>query len=47
MQSPRAPKRTRKARHPHHARRDPYLFDEIAFTRSEIERARADTAAAA
>lgn len=47
MQSPRAPKRNRKTYHPRRTRLDPYMFDEIAFTRSDIERARADTASAA
>jgi hypothetical protein len=47
MQSPRAPKHTRKAHHPRHTRCDPYLLDEIAFTRSDIERARAGEASAA
>jgi hypothetical protein len=44
MQSPNAPKRTRKSRHPHRSRRSPDLFDEVAFTRADIERARADAA---
>jgi hypothetical protein len=44
MQTSSAPKRTRKSHHPRRSRRSPYLFDEIAFTRSEIERARSDVA---
>lgn len=44
MQTPSAPKRTRKSRHPLRSRRSPYLFEEIAFTRADIERARSDAA---
>ncbi len=40
MQRVSAPRRTRKSRHPHRPGISPYLLDEIAFTRSDIEQAR-------
>jgi hypothetical protein len=47
MQRSIAPKRTRKSHHTRRPRLSPYLLDEIAFTRSDIERARTDTVSAA
>lgn len=44
MRTPSAPKRTRKSHHPRRSKRDPFLYDEIAFTRSDIERARSNAA---
>lgn len=46
MQRSPAPKRTRRSRHPRPSRLDPYLLDEIAFTRWDIERARNDSGTA-
>lgn len=48
MQRSTAPQRSRRThRSPRRTRVSPYLLDEIAFTRAEIERARADAVTAA
>ena len=47
MQRSIAPKRTVKPRYAPKPRLSPYLIDEIAFTRADINRARAGTTAAA
>jgi hypothetical protein len=47
MQSPSAPKPTRKSHNQRRSNLSPCLLDEIAFTRSDIEQARADAASVA
>jgi hypothetical protein len=47
MQVAVASKRNRKSHHPRRPRLSPYLLDEVAFTRSDIERARTDAVPAA
>ena len=47
MQRSSAPKGTRKARHHARPRLSPYLLDEVAFTRADIERARSQHEGAA
>jgi hypothetical protein len=43
MQHSSTPKRTRRSRHPRQVRLSPYLLDDIAFTRSDIKKARSDS----